>query len=126
MEENQQDLFRKIRAGSFEFYEEDWDKISQDAKDLISQLLVVDPKRRMGVDEALRSRWITQDAEFLSSKDLSDSLRVIKDKRHRLRNFATAVLWANNKHNSEPIPREIMDSVGSNAAHISGLDDEQA
>ena len=100
MEDNQQELFRKIRAGSYEFYEEDWVKISDEAKDLIEQLLVVDPKRRMSVDEALRSPWVNEEDDLLSSKDLTESLRHIKERRHRLRNLATAVMWVNTNKGS--------------------------
>lgn len=127
MEDNQQELFRKIRAGSYEFYEEDWVKISDEAKDLIEQLLVVDPKRRMSVDEALRSPWVNEEDDLLSSKDLTESLRHIKERRHRLRNLATAVMWVNTNKGSnttvkeEPVPREIFESVTSRASNVSTL-----
>merc|ERR1711966_159928 len=39
IENNQRELFRKIRRGDFEFHEEYWGAISADAKGLISSLL---------------------------------------------------------------------------------------
>lgn len=47
MEDNQHELFRKIRSGEYEFPEEDWSAISDDAKDLIKKLLRVDPLERL-------------------------------------------------------------------------------
>jgi len=40
-EDNQKELFKKIRKGSFEFHTEYWSQISDDAKDLIRGLLTV-------------------------------------------------------------------------------------
>jgi serine/threonine protein kinase len=35
-----------------------WDEISEDAKELISNLLVKNPEERLTADEALKSSWI--------------------------------------------------------------------
>merc|ERR1711920_773668 len=43
IEENQRDLFRKIKKGQYEFHDEYWSDVSVEAKDLISKLLTVDP-----------------------------------------------------------------------------------
>eukprot|EP00727_Mastigamoeba_balamuthi_P009641 m51a1_g53 putative camk cdpk protein kinase (453) ;mRNA; f:172533-174210 len=53
------DLQRKIQRGQFEFTSPRWNIISEEAKDLISRLLVVDPERRMTATEALCHDWIT-------------------------------------------------------------------
>ena len=75
MEENQRQLFRKIRMGDFEFFQEDWEDISEPAKDLISKLLVVDPSRRITAQAALQHEWICKvDDDDLSARSLSSSL----------------------------------------------------
>lgn len=51
-------LFLKIRAADYVFDEQDWDVISMSAKQLIAQMLTVDPKRRITIDEALKSTWM--------------------------------------------------------------------
>ena len=74
-EENQRQLFRKIRMGEFEFFQEDWEDISEPAKDMISKLLVVDPSRRIKAQAALQHEWICKvDDEDLSARSLSSSL----------------------------------------------------
>lgn len=46
IENNQKDLFRKIRKGQYEFHEEYWGTVSAEAKELISSLLTVKPHNR--------------------------------------------------------------------------------
>jgi len=51
-------LFEKIRQGSFEFPPEEWDSISDEAKDLITHLLVKDARKRYTAIEVLQHPWI--------------------------------------------------------------------
>ena len=51
-------LFNKIKKGRYKFDSPNWDGISTDAKNLISQLLVLDPRRRLSVEQALKHPWI--------------------------------------------------------------------
>jgi hypothetical protein len=67
-------LFMKIRAGVYEFHPKYWSKVSDDAKDLIRKLLIVDPLQRLTVDQALAHTWLHLDGRKLSSFDLSESL----------------------------------------------------
>lgn len=71
LESNQKELFRKIKAGEYEFHDEYWGPVSQDAKDLISSLLVVNPSKRLTADVALENTWILGDSATLESKDLT-------------------------------------------------------
>ena len=41
------EILRKVRKGKFEFDEEDWFDISLEAKNLISKMLTLDPKKRI-------------------------------------------------------------------------------
>mmetsp|Transcript_4433 Transcript_4433/g.6587 ORF Transcript_4433/g.6587 Transcript_4433/m.6587 type:complete len:153 (-) Transcript_4433:189-647(-) len=105
MEEKQSDLFRKIRTGDYEFYEDDWDKISDEAIDLIKQLLVLDPTHRLTADEALQSPWFEEcDTNTLSNKDLADSIRALKQRRKRLRCGNTALMWSPVNPMADPVP----------------------
>jgi calcium/calmodulin-dependent protein kinase I len=61
-------LFEKIKHGKYDFPSPVWDQISTEAKDLIRNLLVVDPSRRFNCDELLRNSWIL--GETCSDKNL--------------------------------------------------------
>jgi calcium/calmodulin-dependent protein kinase I len=87
LDENQNKLFQKIRNGEWEFVEEDWKQISNDAKDLIKGLLVVDPADRCSISDCLRSAWIHEDESNLAT-DLTDSLLTLRTKKSRLRSMA--------------------------------------
>ncbi|EDO42433.1 predicted protein [Nematostella vectensis] len=57
---DQDELFDLIQAGEFEFLSPYWDPVSDDAKDLISTMLVVDPATRATADQILQHRWARQ------------------------------------------------------------------
>lgn len=53
-----QRMRKKIMSGNFDFPNREWDKISDDAKDLIRHLLCVEESERISVDDLLRHRWL--------------------------------------------------------------------
>ncbi|KAK2090150.1 Serine/threonine-protein kinase dclk3 [Saguinus oedipus] len=57
-ERDQDELFNIIQLGHFEFLPPYWDNISDAAKDLVSRLLVVDPKKRYTAHQVLQHPWI--------------------------------------------------------------------
>jgi len=54
----QRELFTQILNADYEFPEEDWDSVSEEAHDFIRKLLVVDPNQRMTATEALHHPWL--------------------------------------------------------------------
>ncbi|XP_016054367.1 PREDICTED: serine/threonine-protein kinase DCLK3 [Miniopterus natalensis] len=58
LERDQDELFDIIQLGHFEFLAPYWDNISEGAKDLVSRLLVVDPKKRYTAHQVLKHPWI--------------------------------------------------------------------
>ncbi|KAL7558895.1 hypothetical protein ACA910_019430 [Epithemia clementina (nom. ined.)] len=101
IEQNQRDLFRKIRKGQYEFHEEYWGQVSKEAKDLISTLLTVNPSSRLTADQALNHTWVVQSDDYLMSQDLKVNLEAFK-KFNAKRKFKAAVktVMAANKLNS--------------------------
>jgi len=101
IEQNQRELFRKIKRGSYEFHVEYWGQISREAKDLISALLTVDPKRRLSAVKALEDPWITGSDDYLVGQDLGLNLGAFKkfNAKRKLRH-AVLTLMATNKMTS--------------------------
>lgn len=73
-DDDQGELFRKIQSAEYEFHYEYWSEISDDAKDLIASLLVVDTNSRMTVHGAMGHPWFKASDEDLQSRDLSSNL----------------------------------------------------
>jgi len=73
-------LAQAIISGEYEFHEKYWDEISTDAKDMISNLLQVDPEIRLTADDALQSPYMILEDEALSTKDLSGGQSLLKKK----------------------------------------------
>jgi len=57
-DENTPALFRAITQGNYSFPSPYWDEISDDAKDLIRRMLVVNPQKRATPEMALEHPWI--------------------------------------------------------------------
>ena len=53
-------LFNMIKTADFEFHSPYWDNVSENAKDLIKKLLVVEPEKRLSTEEILKHPWLTQ------------------------------------------------------------------
>ena len=51
-------LYSQIKSGNWDFYPNVFDKVSKECKDLISKLLVNDPKKRITAAQALEHPWI--------------------------------------------------------------------
>lgn len=66
--EGQQETCRRIREMEFTFP----DYISEEAKDLISRILVRDPKARLSLDEVLQHPWIVNNAKKEYIEDYDD------------------------------------------------------
>jgi len=98
IEQNQRELFKKIKRGQYEFHVEYWGSISKEAKDLIAAMLNTEPDRRISANDALRNPWITGRDEDLESQDLAVNLGAFKkyNAKRKVRQ-AVLTLMATNK-----------------------------
>lgn len=51
---------QRIRLGQYEFPDPEWDEVSDEAKELIIQLLKTDPNERMTITQFMNHPWISQ------------------------------------------------------------------
>lgn len=58
-------LYEQILAGDYDF-DEDWDHVSEGAKDLVRSLMTVDPLQRPSVEKALKHPWLGESPKSLS------------------------------------------------------------
>ncbi|KAK3083179.1 hypothetical protein FSP39_015849 [Pinctada imbricata] len=82
--ETDHETFANINRSDFDFEDEVWDNISEDARDFINKLLNKDKSKRMTIDEALAHPWLNGSAERkLSGTPLSREHH--KEYRDRMR-----------------------------------------
>lgn len=91
-DDNNSKLFQLIKAGTYDFPSPYWDDISDLAKDLISKLLVVDPKHRLDADGIMAHPWIKGEGTPREEMPaVQDQIRRYNAKR-RLKKAGTAVI----------------------------------
>ena len=90
---SQKELFRKIISGKFEFKEDIWNDISDDAKDLVKKLLVLDPDIRLTARKALLHPWLKVSGSRLSKTNLQSTSQKLKifNAKMKLRSAMIAV-----------------------------------
>ncbi|KAF4699663.1 hypothetical protein FOZ63_002035 [Perkinsus olseni] len=93
--ENEMEIIRRVRRGSFEFDLPAWTTVSTEAKDLIEKLLVLDPSRRLTAEQALHHPWIDSLAPGASVKTISPGALVNLNnfnKQNKLKRMALTVI----------------------------------
>lgn len=55
---NNNEILQNVAKGSFDFSAPQWENISADAKDLITNLLKMSADERFTADEAFNHKWI--------------------------------------------------------------------
>ena len=58
-DENKKRLYALIRSADYEFHEDYWNNVSDEAKDLIKNLLLVDSRKRFTAKQALEHSWVS-------------------------------------------------------------------
>ena len=79
-------ILEKVRNGNYNFSRPEWTNITDEAKDLISKLLVVDPQERLETEQAIEHPWLAS-YELLPTTPLELSVESLKEFRdgNRLR-----------------------------------------
>ena len=93
MGRTQKQLFRSIVLGQYEFPEESWSHVSEEAKDLVRKLLVTDPSKRLTSHDAMQSSWMRQRGNLLARNNLLYTSQRLKtfNARQKLRASMLAV-----------------------------------
>lgn len=92
-DDNNAVLFDMIKKGEFEFPSPYWDKVSDDAKNLVKQLLIVDPKDRLNAEQILNHTWMKSQIDV----PMAGTQEKIKEfnARRKLKKGAYMVIAAN-------------------------------
>jgi serine/threonine protein kinase len=92
-----EEVMKQIRYGEYKFHKRYWSHVSDDAKNLISRLLTVDPEKRITAEAALNSAWMKADRQELGA-ELSDNMTDLKNLRSakaKIRGVVHTIVAAN-------------------------------
>lgn len=64
------DVLAKVRLGNYTFHQRDWKSVTENAKDLVKNLLKMDPKERFSAQLALNHVWVRDTAPDSSGAPL--------------------------------------------------------
>lgn len=76
-------LFDKIKKAKYSFDPRYWNNISEEAKDLIKNLLVVDPSKRLTAEQALAHPWMASFQKGKREKTQKGKEKNLKKKKKR-------------------------------------------
>ena len=79
-------MFRKIKEADFHFNHVEFDSVSSECKDLITKLLVANPKKRLTGKEALNHAWFKKVMKA-GEGDKKIGVPISDDVINRLRSF---------------------------------------
>jgi len=91
MGRSQKELFRNIVMGRYEFEENGWANISEEAKDLVRKLLITDPLQRLSSREAMASPWMRQRGNMLAKNNLQYTSQRLKGFNARMKLRASMI-----------------------------------
>lgn len=77
-EDDQKTMFRKIVNAEYDFHPENWEGVSQEARDLVTGLLTLDVKKRLTIDQALDHPWLKKDSQELVLHSLEKNMQAMR------------------------------------------------
>jgi len=98
-DEDQHRLYAQIKAGAYDYPSPEWDTVTPEAKNLINQMLTVNPSKRIRSDEALKHPWICQRervASMVHRQETVDCLKKFNARRKLKGAILTTMLVSRN------------------------------
>ncbi|XP_067253545.1 calcium/calmodulin-dependent protein kinase type II subunit beta isoform X9 [Chanodichthys erythropterus] len=123
-DEDQHKLYQQIKAGAYDFPSPEWDTVTPEAKNLINQMLTINPAKRITAQEALKHPWVCQRSTVASMMHRQETVECLKkfNARRKLkgailttmlvsRNFSAAKSLLNKKADVKPQSNSAKNSI---------------
>ncbi|XP_073716432.1 calcium/calmodulin-dependent protein kinase (CaM kinase) II beta 1 isoform X14 [Misgurnus anguillicaudatus] len=123
-DEDQHKLYQQIKAGAYDFPSPEWDTVTPEAKNLINQMLTINPTKRITAQEALKHPWVCQRSTVASMMHRQETVECLKkfNARRKLkgailttmlvsRNFSAAKSLLNKKADVKPQTNSTKNSI---------------
>ncbi|XP_054621975.1 calcium/calmodulin-dependent protein kinase type II delta chain-like isoform X3 [Dunckerocampus dactyliophorus] len=136
-DEDQHKLYQQIKAGAYDFPSPEWDTVTPEAKNLINQMLTINPAKRITAEQALKHPWVCHRSTVASMMHRQETVECLRkfNARRKLkgailttmlvsRNFSACKSLLNKK--SDSAKPSTNNSKNSIVSAISALKDTNA
>uniref|UniRef100_A0A671MX41 calcium/calmodulin-dependent protein kinase n=1 Tax=Sinocyclocheilus anshuiensis TaxID=1608454 RepID=A0A671MX41_9TELE len=123
-DEDQHKLYQQIKAGAYDFPSPEWDTVTPEAKNLINQMLTINPAKRITAEQALKHPWVCQRstvASMMHRQETVECLRKFNARRKLKGAILTTMLVSRNfsvgrQHTSPAAPTTSTAALGDQRA----------
>uniref|UniRef100_A0A8C3Y9C8 calcium/calmodulin-dependent protein kinase n=1 Tax=Catharus ustulatus TaxID=91951 RepID=A0A8C3Y9C8_CATUS len=91
-DEDQHKLYQQIKAGAYDFPSPEWDTVTPEAKNLINQMLTINPAKRITADQALKHPWVCQRSTVASMMHRQETVECLRKFNARRKLKVNAVM----------------------------------
>ncbi|KAM8858423.1 calcium/calmodulin-dependent protein kinase type II subunit gamma isoform 5-T5 [Spinachia spinachia] len=77
-DEDQHKLYQQIKAGAYDFPSPEWDTVTPEAKNLINQMLTINPAKRITADQAIKHPWVCQRSTVASMMHRQETVECLR------------------------------------------------
>ncbi|XP_072154320.1 calcium/calmodulin-dependent protein kinase type II alpha chain isoform X10 [Bemisia tabaci] len=104
-DEDQHRLYSQIKNGAYDYPSPEWDTVTPEAKNLINQMLTVNPAKRITALEALKHPWICQRERVASVVHRQETVDCLKkfNARRKLKGAILTTMLATRNFSSRSI-----------------------
>uniref|UniRef100_A0A8C5C1T7 calcium/calmodulin-dependent protein kinase n=1 Tax=Gadus morhua TaxID=8049 RepID=A0A8C5C1T7_GADMO len=90
-DEDQHKLYQQIKAGAYDFPSPEWDTVTPEAKNLINQMLTINPAKRITSEQALKHPWVCQRSTVASMMHRQETVECLRkfNARRKLKRLPT-------------------------------------
>ncbi|XP_062411112.1 calcium/calmodulin-dependent protein kinase type II subunit beta isoform X6 [Sardina pilchardus] len=130
-DEDQHKLYQQIKAGAYDFPSPEWDTVTPEAKNLINQMLTINPTKRISAQEALKHPWVCQRSTVASMMHRQETVECLKkfNARRKLKGaILTTMLVSRNFSvgRQTTAPASVTAAVAAAAGTTAGLVEQAA
>ncbi|XP_005988254.1 calcium/calmodulin-dependent protein kinase type II subunit beta isoform X1 [Latimeria chalumnae] len=112
-DEDQHKLYQQIKAGAYDFPSPEWDTVTPEAKNLINQMLTINPAKRITAQEALRHPWVCQRSTVASMMHRQETVECLKkfNARRKLKGAILTTMLATRNFSAKSLLNKKADGV---------------
>ncbi|XP_042579614.1 calcium/calmodulin-dependent protein kinase (CaM kinase) II beta 1 isoform X14 [Cyprinus carpio] len=126
-DEDQHKLYQQIKAGAYDFPSPEWDTVTPEAKNLINQMLTINPAKRITAQEALKHPWVCQRSTVASMMHRQETVECLKkfNARRKLKGAILTTMLVSRNFSAKSLLNKKADVKESSDSSNATVEDEE-